>query len=258
MSPDSGVLWHTNELAAKDRLILPLDCETVGEALGLVELLEGVVSFYKVGLELFVAAGREVVKKLLDARLRVFLDLKMDDVDETITRAVRQVVQLGVDFLTIHGGAATARAASKARGDSPLKILSVTLLTSLGEQDLRDLHLVGPHCRFKTLEEYLVWRADLALRNGCDGLITSGQNVRLLFDSFKEQKPILVCPGIRPGAASIDEHKRPSTPYNAVLGGADFLVVGRPIRTAPDPRQKAREVIEEIDAGLRARTSVTQ
>lgn len=240
-------------LPAKDRLILPLDCETAQEALALVEQLEGIVSFYKVGLELFVAAGREVVKTLLDAKLRVFLDLKMDDVDETITRAVRQVVQLGVDFLTIHGGAATARAASKARSDSTLKILSVTLLTSLGEQDLRDLHLVGPDCRFKTLEEYLVWRADLALRNGCDGLITSGQNVRLLRDSFGERNPILVCPGIRPADTFTDEHKRPSTPYNAIMGGADFLVMGRPIRTAPDPRQKARAVIADIDAGLRDR-----
>ncbi len=246
---------YIDRLPAKDRLILALDCNDMGEVLGLVEQLKGTVSFFKVGLELFSATGLESVRALIAENLKVFLDMKMNDVEETIRRSVRQVTRLGVDFLTIHGNRATAKAATEGRGDSKLKILSVTLLTSLNEQDLRDLYLLGDDdSRFKKLDDYVIWRARQALDLGCDGLITSGQNVGLLRETFKAERPILVCPGIRPSDSSSDEHKRPSTPYDAILHGADYLVVGRPIRCAPNPKDKAEEIIKEIDEALKDRT----
>ncbi|MEP7346976.1 MAG: orotidine 5'-phosphate decarboxylase / HUMPS family protein, partial [Gemmatimonadaceae bacterium] len=146
---------------ARERLIVALDVPTRADALGMVSQLDGLVSFYKVGYQLFVAEGMPFVRELMERGLRVFLDLKMDDVDETITSAVREVARNHVHLLTLHGGAATIRAAVAGRGDAQLpKLLSVTLLSSLGEQDLIDFQMVGPNARFRTLMEYILWRAE--------------------------------------------------------------------------------------------------
>lgn len=247
--------------SAAERLIVALDFANKEEAMSLVTSLEGIVSFYKVGLELFMADGHRVVQELVDRKKHVFLDMKMDDVEETISRAVAQVAQLNVDFLTIHGNGATARAAVKGRGPSNKrpKIFSVTLLTSLNEQDLRDFGLLGKaDSKFKTLDEYVEWRAEQALIGGCDGVITSGQNVGQLHRKFgsRTPKPIFICPGIRPAGLAKEDHKRPSTPYDAILNGADYLVVGRPIRNSTSPVDTARQIISDIERGLQDRQAV--
>ncbi len=236
-------------IPASERLIFALDVGSADEARNLVRSLSGNIRFFKVGLELFVAAGLDMVGWLLNQDLSVFLDLKMDDVPATVTRAVEAAGRLGVRFLTVQGHAATARAAAQGAEGTDLRILFVTLLTSLNEQDLRDQSIIQPAGRFTDLEGYLMWRADQALENGCHGLITSGRNATLFRRRYGE-KPLLVCPGIRPSSESVDDHKRAVTPGEAILAGADYLVVGRPIRQAPNPTAKAEEIISEIDKAL--------
>lgn len=242
------------EMRGQDRLIVALDVGSYQSAMEIVDQLEGTVNFFKVGLQLFIATGLAVVRGLVDREKRVFLDIKMNDVTETIRRSVAEATALGVEFLTIHGNGATAEAARKGRQEaenrsgteSKLQILSLTLLTSLDEQDLRDLYLVGtPNSRFSTLEEYVSWRSEQAIDHGCDGLITSGQNVAMLRKKFPNA--LLVCPGIRPTGDAKNDHKRTSTPYQTIKDGADYLVVGRPIRNADNPVKKAQEIISDID-----------
>jgi orotidine-5'-phosphate decarboxylase len=242
---DDDMLLKNDE--PRERLIVALDVPTRAGALALVGELDGLASFYKVGYQLFVAEGMSFVRELLDRGLRVFLDLKMDDVDETITSAVREVARNHVHLLTLHGGAATVRAAVAGRGDGPLpKLLSVTLLSSLGEQDLVDFQIVGPNARFKSLLEYVLWRAEQAVAAGCDGLIASGQTIGAVRQHVGSGQ-VIISPGIRPSGTSTNERKRSATPGDAITAGADYLVVGRPVRNAPDPRSVVCSIIEEIE-----------
>ncbi len=229
----------------EDRLIVALDYNKEADALRLMDELAGTVHFCKVGLELFVTGGPQIVRALQERNLKVFLDLKMDDVGETIERAVRQFAAMKVQFLTILGGGATADAAIRGKADSDLSILQVTFLTSLGEDDLRDMLLLGPDKRFQSVEEYVLWRAKGSLTHGCEGLISSGQNAAMLRSALGGDF-LLVCPGIRPPGAQVQDHKRPATPRSAVEDGADYLVVGRPIRDADDPKGAAEMIIEDI------------
>lgn len=241
-----------NPQAAKDRLIVALDVATTQEASRLVADLDGLVSFFKVGYQLFVARGMTCVRELIEAGKRVFLDLKMDDVEETIALAVREVSKSGASFLTVHGSGATARAALRGRGDAPSpKILSVTLLTSLGEADLMDLGLLGSDKRFHTLDDYVDWRAEQAIAAGCDGLIAAGPSTARI--RARHPEALIVTPGVRLRQTGTDDHKRPTTPRDAIAGGADYLVVGRPIRDAGDRRAMAERMIAEIEQGLAAR-----
>ncbi len=238
---------------ANDRLIVALDVERREDALSFVDRLGDSVSFYKIGYELFIAEGMPLVREVVARGKRIFLDLKIDDVEETVTRAVRRVADVdGIQFLTIYGGRATAQSAVAAAAGSGLHILQVTLLTSLGAADLEGIGLVGPSGRFATIEDYVEWRGRESIRHGCHGLIASGQNARLLRDALGPG-PLIVCPGIRPVTGGADEHKRPSAPYDAVANGASFLVVGRPIRNAADPQEQARAIIGDIARGLRGR-----
>lgn len=241
------------EVAAKDRLIVALDFSDMDEALKLVDRLDGTVSFFKVGYELFLSAGWPVIEKLHDKGLEIFLDLKMDDVEATIESSVRSIADKKLaHFLTVHGNRATAKAARRGKTGSDLKILQITLLTSLDGTDLHDLMLVGVGDRYKFESEsdYVKWRAGQSLENGCDGLIASGQNAKMLRDTFPDKEFVLVCPGIRPKEDASDDHKRPCTPRDAIRDGADYIVVGRPIRNADDPKAKVERIIEEIQAGL--------
>ncbi len=244
-------------LTAQDRLIFALDVGSPAEARELVTELRPAVSFFKVGLQLFIAAGPEIVRWLTSQGLDVFLDLKIHDISETVRRSVAEATRLGARFLTIHGGGATAKAAREGRGDSHLRILSVTLLTSHDEGDLPDSVQVGPGKRFETLEDYVVWRADQVLRDGADGLVTSGQNAEKLRQKLGAD-PILVCPGIRAQEDRVDEQKRAVTAHTAISSGADYLVVGRPIRDAGNRVEKARQIISEIDSALQVRVSSEQ
>mgnify|MGYP000191595474 CR=1 FL=1 len=213
------------------------------------KILEGIVNFYKIGLELFTSPSRDFLEELRQRNCRIFLDLKMHDVDETIRRAVANVARLGVDFLTIHGNSATLKAACLGKIDQSLKLLVVPLLSSWNETDLQELFLVGPTAdftpKFSTLDDYVFWRADQAISQGCDGLIASGEYVKKLRTRF-EEKVLIISPGIRPAGSSTNEHKRSLTPGNAIQDGANYVVVGRPIRDAPNRKEVALRIIEDI------------
>ncbi len=232
-----------------ERLIVALDFSDVNEARKCVDELDGIVSFYKVGLELFTSASRGFLEELRQRKYQIFLDLKMHDVDETIRRAVANVAAIGVDFLTIHGNSATLKAACLGKVDQKLKLLAVPLLSSWNETDLQELFLVGPTedfiPKFDNLDDYVFWRADQAISQGCDGLIASGEYVKKLRKRFDE-KVLLISPGIRPTGSSTNEHKRSLTPGTAIQDGANYVVVGRPIRDAANRKEVAQRIIEDI------------
>jgi len=239
----------------QERLIVALDVPSLEEARRYVQDLEGVVWFYKIGLELFLAVNADFINELRARNCHIFLDLKMNDIDETVRRAVNLAADLGVDFLTILGNHATAKAAVRGRGERPMKILTVPLLSSWGEKDLQDLGLLGAHAgdpaRFHSLDDYVLWRADMAMAQGCDGLIASGKYVRILRGQFGE-KVLIVSPGVRPAGQNSHEHQRSLTPFDAIQAGADYLVVGRPIRDAASRRDAAQEIQDEIALALKA------
>ncbi|MCB2262171.1 MAG: orotidine-5'-phosphate decarboxylase [Candidatus Thiosymbion ectosymbiont of Robbea hypermnestra] len=229
------------DIPVRDRLILALDVPDRDTALGMVELLGDSVNFYKLGLELFMSGSYlDLVEQLSRRGKRVFCDLKFFDVPETVARAVRQLKNRGVDFTTVHGNDAMLRAAAGERDG--LKILAVTVLTSLDQGDLDDL---GFKCDVETL---VLSRAKRALEIGCDGVISSGREIPALRRAFGDRF-IIVAPGIRPVQnRPVDDQKRVVTPTEAFRNGADFIVVGRPIRDAADPRAKAEEIQAEIAA----------
>lgn len=228
---------------AAKRLIVALDFPQAAPALALAERLEGVASFFKVGYELYVAEGPSLLERLVARGARVFLDLKMNDVPETIRRATHRVAQFeGVAFLTIYGPRATVVAAAEGTAGTGLKILQVSLLTSMGAEDLEEEGILE---RFGSVEAYVQWRGAMSIAAGAHGLIASGQNVAMLREALGPE-PTLVCPGIRPGNVGVDDHKRAATPAQAIGDGADYLVVGRPIRDAADPAASALGIIDEM------------
>ncbi len=234
----------------RDRLIVALDVTKKDEAFQLIETLDGLVSFYKVGWVLFLAEGPAVVSEIMQRGHRVFLDLKIpDDIPEQIRQTVAYAADIGVQFVTMNATGATLRVAKEAKRDSHIQLLSVTVLTSLNEQDLRALDVIGPDRPHHTLEEFIVWKAKYSLEYGSDGLICSGDSVAMLRQQVGEN-PIIVCPGIRPPGTDHDDQKRVATPAEAVKSGADYLVVGRPIRNAHDPRAMAEHILEDIDRAL--------
>lgn len=230
---------------ATDRLIVALDVPAVTDARRLVATLGDSVSFYKIGLELVFSGGLELARDLKADGKRVFLDIKLLDIGNTVERAVANVAKLGLDFLTIHGtDLKTMRAAVAGRGSSGLKILPVTVLTSLDGEDLKQQGIgMSP-------AELVLHRARLAREAGCDGVIASGQEAAAV-RAATGSGFLIVTPGIRlPGGAAGDQ-TRITTPGDAVRSGADHIVVGRPITAASDPRAAALE----FAAAIRAATS---
>ncbi|HSD43550.1 MAG TPA: orotidine-5'-phosphate decarboxylase [Burkholderiales bacterium] len=228
-------LLSAKPIAPRDRLIVALDVATAGEARALVSMLGETVTFYKVGLELFMAAGYfELVDWLVKQGKRVFVDLKFFDVPETVRGAVRGLRNRGVTFATVHGNQAMLEAAGAEKGD--LKILAVTVLTSLDRGDLDDL---GFKC---DVAELVLSRARRALAAGCDGVISSGLEAPMLKRELGE-RILVVTPGIRPVEnRPADDQKRTVDVPQAFANGADYIVVGRPIRNASDPRAAAESV----------------
>ncbi|QXP84091.1 orotidine-5'-phosphate decarboxylase [Methylococcus sp. Mc7] len=222
-----------------DRLIMALDLPDISEAKTLVERLGDAVSFYKVGLELFMAGDCFGLIDWLKARdKKVFVDLKFFDVPETVGRAVKALSRRGVDFATVHGNDAIMEAAARNKGE--LGILAVTVLTSLDQGDLRDL---GFQCDVQSL---VLSRARRALALGCDGVVSSGLEVPLLRGEI-DHKLMVVSPGIRPVEnRPEDDQKRVVTVDQAFRNGADYIVVGRPIRDAADPREAAQRAQAQI------------
>ncbi len=224
---------------ARERLIFALDVPTISAAEDFVERLGEAVVFYKVGLELFTAGdATDFVRRLKGAGKRVFVDLKLFDVPATVARAVARLAALEVDFLTVHGNQAMMEAAAAAKGASC--VLAVTALTSLDEGDLADL---GFRCN---VAELVASRARRALEAGLDGIIASGREAASLRAELGPRL-LVVTPGIRPLAnREEDDQKRVMTPVEAIRAGADYLVVGRPIRNAADPRAAAAAIVAEI------------
>lgn len=243
-------MTQTDRLSAKaipsaERLILALDVPNADDARALVERLGDAVSFYKVGLELFASGGYfELIDWLVGRGKKVFADLKLYDVPETVRSAVRQLARRPITFTTVHGNDGILEAAAREKGD--LKILAVTVLTSLDQRDLHDMGIRVP------LSDLVRDRARRAQELGCDGIIASGQEARAVRESLGNDL-IVVTPGIRPadpsGQRPADDQKRVTTPEEAFRGGADYIVMGRPIRNAPDPKAAALAV-QEVIRGL--------
>ncbi|HET9042918.1 MAG TPA: orotidine-5'-phosphate decarboxylase [Burkholderiales bacterium] len=234
-------LRSAKPIPARDRLIVALDVAAPDQARALVATLGDAVTFYKVGLELFMHPGCfELVEWLVRQGKQVFVDLKFFDVPETVRGAVRALRNRGVTFATVHGNQAILEAAGAEKGD--VKILAVTVLTSLDRGDLDDL---GFQC---DVAELVLSRARRALAAGCDGVISSGLEAPMLRRELGE-RILVVTPGIRPVEnRPADDQKRTVDVAQAFANGADYIVVGRPIRTAPDPRAAAQAMQATIEA----------
>jgi orotidine-5'-phosphate decarboxylase len=221
------------------RVIIALDLESAAEARAMVEALGDATSFYKVGLELFASAGVDFVRELKARGHRVFLDLKFLDIGETVRRAVIQVAQMGVDFLTVHASMAAMQSAVAGRSASGLKLLAVTVLTSADDRDLRqDGYALS-------VSDLVELRVRNAMEARMDGLICSPLEVARV-RSEVGAGPILVTPGVRSAGAASGDQKRVATPEAAIANGADYVVIGRQITRAADPRSELLRVTEEI------------
>jgi orotidine-5'-phosphate decarboxylase len=220
-------------------VIVALDVPSAEEARALVARLRPVVSFFKVGLELYAAAGMSFVRELVAQGSDVFLDLKFYDIPETVKRAVRQAAASGARFLTVHGSGPVMRAAVEGRESAPLRLLGVTVLTSFDEEDLRDL---GYPCRPEDLVELRVRKAREA---GLDGIVCSPLEVAQV-RRLAGPALTLVTPGVRSAGAASADQKRIATPAEALRAGADYIVVGRQITRAADPAAQAVRLLEEV------------
>lgn len=225
----------------RNPIIVALDVDSADEARNLVAEIGGSVNFYKVGMELYASAGVEFVRELIDQGKDVFLDLKFYDIPETVKRAVAQVARTGVKFLTTHAVSSVMRAAVEGRGDAPLKLLAVTVLTSFGPEDLAEQGYTG------SVADLVALRAKMAMDIGMDGIVASpleAVSVRQIIGP----KKLLVTPGVRSAGAAKGDQKRTATPLQAVRDGADYLVMGRQITRAQEPGKEAARVLEEIGA----------
>jgi orotidine-5'-phosphate decarboxylase len=227
---------------SSERLIVALDFADAGAALGLVDRLEGTASFFKVGLELYLAEGNQLVAELLRRGLSVFLDLKLHDIPNTVAAAVRSAGRLGVNMLTVHaaGGPEMLSAAVEAAPEG-LNLLAVTVLTSMDASQLQATGISAtPAAQVETL-------ASIALASKIPGLVCSPMEVGSLREKFGA-KPLLVTPGIRPEGSDAGDQRRLATPSAAIAAGASYLVVGRPISRAADPAKAAIAIAAEIEA----------
>jgi orotidine-5'-phosphate decarboxylase len=236
----------TKRIAIDKRIIFALDVESPHEAKEWVRRLEERVRFFKVGLQLFLAGGFSIVEWIVERGSEVMLDLKFFDVPQTVASAVSQLKGRGISFTTVHGNDAIIRAAVEAKQD--VKILAVTVLTSLDDADMRDL---GFRC---SAVEVVLSRARRALELGCEGVVSSGLEAPRLRDQLGERF-LAVVPGVRPFANTEDDQKRVIDVKGAFLNGADYVVIGRPLRRAEKPLLLAESMQREIEAALEERSS---
>jgi orotidine-5'-phosphate decarboxylase len=230
------------QIAPRDRLIVALDLPSVEAAEAMIGKLGDAVTFYKIGYQLAYAGGLPLVQKLAGSGKKVFLDLKMHDIGNTVARGVENVAKLGATFLTVHAYPQTMKAAVEARGPN-LKILAVTVLTSY---DDGDLHAAGYRLNVSDLVEA---RAQQAQVLGVDGIVCSAEEAAHIHKIVGHQM-CLVTPGIRPAGAATGDQKRIMTPGRAIAAGADYLVVGRPVVEATDPKAAAEAIQAEIKQAL--------
>ncbi len=234
----------TKTIPLEERIIFALDFADPREALDWVERLDHELKFFKVGLQLFLAGGWPMVDAILQRGNQVMLDLKFFDIPATVERAMEQVAKRGVTYATIHGNEPIIEAAVAAKG--AVKVLAVTVLTSFDESDLRAMGLTG------SIDDLVLARTRKALALGCDGVVCSALEASRLRNEFGDNF-FVVTPGIRPGLnreAATDDQKRIATARQAMADGADHVVIGRPIRTAPDPLATVRAIKAEIMMAL--------
>lgn len=228
-------------VTARDRLIVALDVPTAREARELVSRIGEAAGFYKVGLQLFTAEGPGFVRELAGSGRRVFLDLKLHDIPNTVSQAVKSATELGASMLTVHasGGVAMLQAAAEAAGNR-LSLLAVTVLTSMSDEELSQIGVAG------RVQAQVLRLAELARTAGCDGIIASARESEALRSALGEGFAI-VNPGVRPVGSETNDQRRVATPGEAIRAGASHLVVGRPITRAADPAQAARAIGDEIE-----------
>jgi orotidine-5'-phosphate decarboxylase len=234
------------DISLNERIILALDVETADQARELVKKTESHIGFYKVGLQLFMASWFEIVDWLNARGHKVMVDLKFFDIPETMKLAVTQLNNRGVTFATIHGNDPIIRAAVEARGD--IALLAVTVLTSFDQEDMQAMGMTRP------IEDLVYARAKRALELGCDGVVSSGLEAKMLRDGLGG-KLLIVTPGIRSGTDTgkrSDDQQRVITAREAIAAGSDYLVIGRPISKAADPIEAITLFQEEIKQGLSA------
>lgn len=225
-----------------DRLIVALDVSNALDGLALAERLGNAVSFYKIGLGMLTGGGLALANELKQEHgKRIFLDMKLFDIGATIEAAVRGIAQFDIDFLTVHGDPHVVRAAREGAGASDMKILAVTVLTSLDRNDL-DAAQIKPG----DIPDLVTERAARAFEAGAHGVITSPQEASLVRALPEAEGRLIVTPGVRPVGADRGDQKRVMTPAEAIAAGADHVVVGRPIHRAPDPREAALSIVAEM------------
>lgn len=227
-----------------DRLIVALDVPNALQGLQLAETLGDSVSFYKVGLGMLTGGGLALANELKQEHgKRIFLDMKLFDIGATVEAAVRGLAQYDLDFLTVHGDPHVVRAAKEGAAGSNLKILAVTILTSLERSDLDDSLI-----KDGAVPELVVERAGRAFEAGADGVISSPNEAAMIRALPEASDRLIVTPGVRPAGAELGDQKRVATPANAVKNGVDHIVVGRPVWQATDPRAAAIEIVSEMQS----------
>ncbi len=233
-----------------DYIIFPLDVPSVKEAEKYIDLLAGRVGMFKVGLELFIQAGPSVVQRIVAAKGRVFLDLKLHDIPATVGRAMARAADLGVSLATIHCGESRQMIeAAVAGADGKVGVLGVTVLTSVTVEDLR---FAGFRSEFAAdMEALVLHRANMARQAGCAGVVCSPLEAGGIKEALGKDF-LAVTPGVRPSREAVagDDQRRVATPASAVAAGADYLVIGRPIRDAADPAAAAAKIADEISGAL--------
>lgn len=233
-------------IPARDRLIVALDLPSVAEAEAMVARLGPEVTFYKVGLQMIFTGGIDFARRLVGEGKQVFLDAKLLDIDNTVAGAVESIAPLGLTFLTIHAYPKAMRAAVAARGDARLKLLGVTVLTSMDAADLDAAGYAGAP------DVLVAARAADARAAGMDGVVASPAEAAAV-RAIVGPDMALLTPGVRPAGTASGDQKRVATPAATIAAGADYLVVGRPVTTAADPRAAAAAIVAEIETALEAR-----
>jgi len=234
-----------------ERLIVALDVPTIREARDIVAQLDGKVSFFKIGLWLAFAEGVDgLIKDIIGSGKKVFLDAKMFDIGQTVEEGVARAADRGVSFVTVHGDWQIIESAVKGKRGRPIKIFSITVLTSLNDENLRDMGY-----RLNA-QELVHLRVTEAIKHGCDGIIASAHDdpdeIRKVAGT---DKLLIATPGIRSEGEPADDHQRRATPAQAIERGADYLVVGRPIIARPNPRTEAERIIREMNEGMARRAA---
>jgi len=231
----------TSTIPLEERIIFALDLADPREALALVDRLAGQIRFFKVGLQLFFAGGWPVIDYIVRKNCKVMLDLKLYDIPATVRLAVQQFADRGIALTTVHGYGPVVEAALAA--ESGVQILAVTVLTSFGAEQVNELNYQG------SVDDLVLQRAETVLKLGCHGVVCSAREATLLRQRLG-QDFLMVTPGIRPAGADLHDQQRVATPGQAIADGADYLVIGRPIRDATDPDACIRAIQREIAAAL--------